>query len=113
MKGSAKVTILPDCWLAVCEAFSQRYPNPYASHVLSEDTVYQEVKDDKFMSKRIQMTVAILRDLFENLVKKSQELTGADTRGVGFYVKRLISLTRNLEHKKLVVASETTKYVPD
>ena len=43
-----------------------------------------------------------------------EELTGADTRGDGLYAKRLISSCNeeSLEHKKLVVASETTEYVP-
>jgi len=33
----------PFSWEQVCRAIFQRYPNPFASHVLSEDTVYREV----------------------------------------------------------------------
>jgi len=33
----------PYSWEQVARAIFQRYPNPFASHVLSEDTVYREV----------------------------------------------------------------------
>lgn len=35
--------IHPYSWDQVARAIFQRYPNPFASHVLSEDTVYREV----------------------------------------------------------------------
>ncbi|CAL7946060.1 unnamed protein product [Xylocopa violacea] len=113
MKESAEITILPYCWLTVCKTFFERYPNPYASHVLTEDTVHREIKDGKFFNKRIFLKTAstALPDLFKKLVKKPQVLILEEVI-VDLYAKRLISLTRNLEHKKLVVASETTEYIP-
>ncbi|XP_076392006.1 protein preli-like [Megachile rotundata] len=113
MKESAEVTILPYCWLSVCKSFFKRYPNPYSSHVLSEDTVYREIKDGKFLSRRIFSKIAgsSLPKWVEKLVKKPQVLI-LEEAIVDLYAKRLISLTRNLEHKKLVIASETTEYIP-
>lgn len=77
MKESAEVTILPYCWLAVCRAFYDRYPNPYASHVLTEDTIHREVKDGKFLSKRIFCKTATspLPDLLQVLVKNPQVIS--------------------------------------
>ncbi|EZA55389.1 Protein preli-like protein, partial [Ooceraea biroi] len=40
-------------WIAVCRAFFRRYSNPYATHVLSEDTLYQEVRETSLFSTRI------------------------------------------------------------
>ncbi|XP_034172627.1 PRELI domain-containing protein 1, mitochondrial-like isoform X2 [Osmia lignaria lignaria] len=113
MKESAEITILPYCWLTVCKSFFKRYPNPYASHVLSEDTVHREIKDGKFLNRRIfcKTTATSLPNWLEKLVKKPQALI-LEEAIVDLYAKRLISLTKNLEHKKLVIASETTEYIP-
>lgn len=42
-RESAATTILSYSRIAVCQAFLERYPNPYATHVLSEDILYREV----------------------------------------------------------------------
>ncbi|XP_076652103.1 protein preli-like isoform X2 [Halictus rubicundus] len=113
MKESAEVTILPYSWFTVCRGFFERYPNPYASHVLSEDTVHREIKDGKFLSKRIFSKTATtsLPDWLRKIVKKPQVLI-LEEAIIDLCAKRLMSLTRNLDHKKLVVASETTEYIP-
>ncbi|KZC10832.1 Protein preli-like [Dufourea novaeangliae] len=113
MKESAEVTILPYSWFAVCCGFFDRYPNPYASHVLSEDTVHREIKDGKFLSKRIFSKTATtsMPDWIGRIVKKPQVLI-LEEAIIDLYAKRLISLTRNLDHKQLVIASESTEYTP-
>ncbi|XP_054006810.1 protein preli-like [Hylaeus anthracinus] len=113
MKESAEITILPYCWLAVCKAFFGRYPNPYARHVVSEDTVHQEVKDGKYLSKRIFCKTATtpLPNWIQRIVKKPQVVI-LEEASIDLCAKRLISLTRNHDHRKLVVASETTVYIP-
>jgi hypothetical protein len=41
-------------WEQVTQGFWQRYPNPFATHVLTEDTIQREVRNDgKLYSKRI------------------------------------------------------------
>ncbi len=44
----------PYPWSSVAEAVFQRYPNPFSSHVLSEDTLEREVRNggDVLYSKR-------------------------------------------------------------
>ena len=46
-------TVFQYNWQQVAQAFWKRYPNPHSSHVLSEDTIFREVKDNKLYTKRI------------------------------------------------------------
>ncbi|XP_034245398.1 protein preli-like [Thrips palmi] len=46
-------TVFQYNWHQVAQAFWQRYPNPHSSHVLSEDTVFREVRDNKLFTKRL------------------------------------------------------------
>ena len=39
-------------WAQVVTAFWHRYPNPYASHVHSEDTIVRRIEDGNLISKR-------------------------------------------------------------
>lgn len=40
-------------WEQVVQGFWKRYPNPESEHVLSEDTVLREVRDNKLITKRL------------------------------------------------------------
>jgi PRELI-like family len=41
-------------WEQVLQGFWKRYPNPYSLHVLSEDTIQREIREDgKLYSKRV------------------------------------------------------------
>lgn len=40
-------------WDQVAYAFWLRYPNPYSTHVLTEDTVCREIRNDKLYTKRL------------------------------------------------------------
>jgi len=42
----------PYSWNQVAQALFQRYPNPFASHVLSEDTVFRDVAGGVLYSRR-------------------------------------------------------------
>ncbi|KAM9793084.1 PRELI domain-containing protein 1, mitochondrial-like [Neosynchiropus ocellatus] len=43
-------------WEQVVSAFWQRYPNPFSTHVLTEDVVYREVTaDNRLLSRRLLM----------------------------------------------------------
>lgn len=41
-------------WEQMLQGFWKRYPNPYSTHVLSEDTIQREIRPDgKLYSKRV------------------------------------------------------------
>ncbi|XP_034043705.1 PRELI domain-containing protein 1, mitochondrial-like isoform X1 [Thalassophryne amazonica] len=47
-------TDIRSTWDHVVSAFWQRYPNPFSTHVLTEDVVYREVTaDQKLLSRRL------------------------------------------------------------
>uniref|UniRef100_A0A3Q4AUA1 PRELI/MSF1 domain-containing protein n=1 Tax=Mola mola TaxID=94237 RepID=A0A3Q4AUA1_MOLML len=49
-------TDIRSTWDHVVSAFWQRYPNPYSTHVLTEDVVYREVTaDHRLLSRRLLM----------------------------------------------------------
>lgn len=40
-------------WEHVAQGLWRRYPNPFSTHVQTEDTIFREVKDGKLYSKRL------------------------------------------------------------
>ncbi|XP_054864847.1 PRELI domain-containing protein 1, mitochondrial-like, partial [Amphiprion ocellaris] len=49
-------TDIKSAWDHVVAAFWQRYPNPFSTHVLTEDVVYREVTaDNRLFSRRLLM----------------------------------------------------------
>jgi len=46
----------PYPWEQVAQAVFQRYPNPFATHVLSEDTLHREIIDDNVLYTRRVLT---------------------------------------------------------
>ncbi|XP_051737016.1 PRELI domain containing 1b isoform X1 [Ctenopharyngodon idella] len=47
-------TDIKSAWELVSTAFWQRYPNPYSTHVLTEDVVFREVtSDNRLLSRRL------------------------------------------------------------
>lgn len=94
MKENAEVTIIPYCWFAVCKAFFGRYPNPYSSHVLTEDTVHREVNDGTLLSKKIfrkTATTATLPSWIRKIVNEPQVYLNFD-RVIFYQLKTLFSM---------------------
>uniref|UniRef100_A0A8C6TDY4 PRELI/MSF1 domain-containing protein n=1 Tax=Neogobius melanostomus TaxID=47308 RepID=A0A8C6TDY4_9GOBI len=56
VKYFSSYTDIRSTWDQVVSAFWQRYPNPFSTHVLTEDVVYREVTEDqRLLSRRILM----------------------------------------------------------
>lgn len=56
VKYFCSYTDIKSTWDHVVSAFWQRYPNPYSTHVLTEDVVYREVTaDNLLLSRRLLM----------------------------------------------------------
>ncbi|KAI2649377.1 PRELI domain-containing protein 1, mitochondrial [Labeo rohita] len=49
-------TDIKSAWEQVLTAFWQRYPNPYSTHVLTEDVLYREVTSDNLLLTRRLLT---------------------------------------------------------
>lgn len=56
VKYFCSYTDIRSAWDQVVSAFWQRYPNPFSTHVLTEDVVYREVTEDqRLLSRRLLM----------------------------------------------------------
>ncbi|XP_012283426.1 PRELI domain-containing protein 1, mitochondrial [Orussus abietinus] len=96
-------------WAQVAQGFWQRYPNPNSSHVLSEDTVFREVKNGKLYSKRLLTKTNRVpkwgeRFISMNVVKVVEESI------VDPKEKMLTTYTRNLGYTKVMSVVEKVVY---
>lgn len=102
-------TIFQFNWNQVVQGFWRRYPNPNSSHVLTEDTVFREIKDGKLYSKRLLTKTNRLpkwgeRFISKNVVKIVEESIVDPKRKV------LTTYTRNLGYTKVMTVVEKVEY---
>lgn len=105
----------PFKWDDVASAIFMRYPNPFATHVLSEDTLHRElVSRDILYSRRFLTKTNRLpkwgERFFSNL-KKFVPLVEESHIDRGS--KIITTYTRNVGLSRFMVAIEKVKYVPD
>ncbi|XP_069678249.1 protein preli-like [Periplaneta americana] len=97
-------------WDQVAQGFWKRYPNPHSNHVLSEDTVFREVRDNKLFTKRLltktnrvpkwgerfvnSRTVKIVE---ESIVDPKEKILVTYTRNIGYV--RVMSIVEKVVYK--------------
>lgn len=102
-------TIFQFSWEQVAQGFWHRYPNPHSTHVLSEDTISREVKNNKLYSTRLLTKTNRLpkwgeRFISKNVVKIVEESI------VDPKEKTLTTYTRNLGYAKVMSVIEKVVY---
>jgi hypothetical protein len=108
---SLALTLLSDPWPIVSLAFFLRYPNPYASHVISCDVISREfTPSGSLMTTRLILKTATLpRWAPKGIVSRSEswilEESEVDPQG-----KVVRCLTRNLEHVKAMQVHESQTF---
>ncbi|XP_053714495.1 PRELI domain-containing protein 1, mitochondrial-like isoform X1 [Synchiropus splendidus] len=103
-------------WHQVLAAFWQRYPNPYSTHVLTEDVLFREVTHDNHLVSRRLLTKT-------NRLPRWAERVFPAHMGRAVYVledsivdpqsRTLTTKTWNLNHNKLMTVVEQSLYVED
>lgn len=96
-------TVFQYHWDQVLQGFWKRYPNPYSSHVLTEDTIEREIrKDGKLYSKRLLTKTNKIPKWGERFFKAKfvciVEESLVDTKS-----KTLTTYTRNIGFNKMMV----------
>uniref|UniRef100_A0A0V0G5E1 Putative preli domain-containing protein 1 mitochondrial n=1 Tax=Triatoma dimidiata TaxID=72491 RepID=A0A0V0G5E1_TRIDM len=104
-------TIFHYTWDQVVQGFWRRYPNPESKHVLSEDTIHREVKENKLFSIR--------------LLTKTNRVPHWGERFIGSPIVKIIeesiidpekrtltTYTRNLGYTKVMSLVEKVVYRP-
>lgn len=102
-KYTENTTIFNYNWEQVTQGFWRRYPNPWSSHVLTEDTLQREVRPDgKLYSKRILSKTNRVPKWGERFFKAKSvfivEESIVDPSG-----KTLTTLTRNIGFNTIMV----------
>ncbi|XP_075222380.1 preli-like [Lycorma delicatula] len=96
-------------WEQVVQGFWKRYPNPESDHVLSEDTISREVKDNKLITKRLLTKTGRPPKWGERLIGarivKIVEESVVDPKERTF-----TTYTRNLGYTKVMTAVEKVVY---
>ncbi|XP_042084452.1 PRELI domain containing 1b isoform X1 [Haplochromis burtoni] len=102
-------TDIRSTWDHVVSAFWQRYPNPFSTHVLTEDVVYREVTaDHRLLSRRLLMKTNRLPRWAERLFPAgmSRSVYIIEDSIVDPVNKSLTTYTWNLNHTTLMSVEE-------
>ncbi|XP_039879993.1 PRELI domain-containing protein 1, mitochondrial-like isoform X2 [Simochromis diagramma] len=102
-------TDIRSTWDHVVSAFWQRYPNPFSTHVLTEDVVYREVTaDHRLLSRRLLMKTNRLPRWAERLFPAgmSRSVYVIEDSIVDPVNKSLTTYTWNLNHTTLMSVEE-------
>jgi len=107
MKFFSQSFLYDDPWPIVSLAFFLRYPNPYASHILSCDVISRKfTPSGTLLTTRLILKTATLPRWAKSIVSRSEswiiEESEVDPHG-----KVVRCLTRNLEHVKAMQVHET------
>lgn len=100
-------------WDQLAKAFWKRYPNPFSSHVLSEDTLQREIRNGQLYSKRLLTKTNRLPKWSEKWVTVSRETWVVEESYVNPKTKRITTYTRNIGLQKVMTVVEKVEYSPD
>ncbi|XP_064201302.1 PRELI domain-containing protein 1, mitochondrial-like [Anguilla rostrata] len=106
-------TDIKNAWDHVCSAFWQRYPNPFSTHVLTEDVVYREVTpDQQLLSRRLLTKTNRLPRWAERVfpANLSRSVYIVEDSIVDPGNKNMVTFTWNLNHTTLMVVEERCWY---
>ncbi|MCJ8742104.1 hypothetical protein PDJAM_G00078200 [Pangasius djambal] len=102
-------TDIRSTWEQVLAAFWQRYPNPYSTHVLTEDVIFREVTpDNRLLSRRLLTKTNRLPRWAERIFpgNLSRSVYIVEDSVVDPSSRRLTTLTWNLNHSTLMTVVE-------
>ncbi|KAF5880059.1 PRELI domain-containing protein 1, mitochondrial-like, partial [Clarias magur] len=102
-------TEIRSTWEQVLAAFWQKYPNPYSTHVLTEDVIFREVTpDNRLLSRRLFTKTNRLPRWAERIFPSnlSRSVYIVEDSVVDPSTRRLTTLTWNLNHSKLMTVVE-------
>uniref|UniRef100_A0A8C2JZG6 PRELI domain containing 1b n=1 Tax=Cyprinus carpio TaxID=7962 RepID=A0A8C2JZG6_CYPCA len=96
-------TDIKSTWEQVLTAFWQRYPNPYSTHVLTEDVLFREVTSDNLLlSRRLLTKTNRLPRWAERIFPGKRSVYIIEDSVVDLGNRSLTTLTWNVNHAKLM-----------
>lgn len=102
-------TVFHYTWEQVAQGFWRRYPNPHSNHVLSEDTIVREVRDNKLYTKRLLTKTNRVPKWGERFVS-SRTVKIVEESIVDPKEKTLVTYTRNIGYVRVMSIVEKVIY---
>jgi len=96
-------------WDQVAQGFWKRYPNPHSNHVLSEDTVFREIRGSKLFTKRLLTKTNRLPKWGERFVN-ARTVKIVEESIIDPKEKVLITYTRNIGYVRVMSIVEKVIY---
>lgn len=96
-------------WEQVTQCFWNRYPNPFSTHVLSEDTVCREIKNGKLHSKRLLTKTNRVPKWGERFFK-AKSVSILEESVIDPKERVLVTYTRNIGFNKIMSVVEKVTY---
>ena len=108
---SLNTDIFSDAWSIVTLAFFLRYPNPYASHVISCDVIAREcTPSGTLLTKRLILKKGNVPRWFPKGIVSRAESWIIEESEVDPYGKMVNCVTKNLDHVKVMQVQESVKF---
>ncbi|KAI0209400.1 PRELI domain-containing protein 1, mitochondrial [Lamellibrachia satsuma] len=114
MKYYSALSVFKFSWDQVAIAFWNRYPNPYSTHVLSEDTVCRRVIGSKLYSTRLltKKNNYKLPHWAERFLPASKDICIVEESVIDRKNKTLTTYTRNIVMTRVMQVEEKCVYRP-
>jgi len=113
MKYYSTVQQLGFSWDQVITKFWDRYPNPYSSHVLSEDTLSRYVKDELLHTKRLITKTSKAPSWAQHFYNGPKFVCIVEESVLDPIKKVLTTYTRNVGYSKVMLIEERCMYKED
>ncbi|CAK9298069.1 unnamed protein product [Gordionus sp. m RMFG-2023] len=99
-------------WEKVAFAINNRYPNSYSSHVISEDVISKEIKDNKLYIKKIIVKISKIPKWAEKIIP-ARSVPILEKCIIDPLNKIYVSYKQNIMHQKFMMAREYCTYTQD
>lgn len=103
-------------WEQLAKAFWKRYPNPNSSHVLTEDTIFREIRGNELYTKRLITKTNRMPKWGEKFVPssvKQRETQVLEESVVNPDTQTVTTYTRNIGFTKIMTVVEKVVYSPN
>ncbi|KNE69944.1 hypothetical protein AMAG_14786 [Allomyces macrogynus ATCC 38327] len=99
-------------WSDVTFAIFNKYPNPFAKHVLQSDVLARSVHGTTLTTTRVHRKSGSVPAWAANLVKVNPVVLILEDSSVDCAARRMVTRTRNLDHRRMLYVEEVQEITP-
>lgn len=110
MKYCRLEDVIQFTWDQVVAAFWQRYPNPYSTHVISEDVIDRRVEGSVLKTKRVLFKTNRVPQWAERFVGGKKTICILEESIIDLTTQSIVTYTRNIGSQKIMSVAEKCFY---